>query len=68
MGAETASITSMVTGQVEKVLVSDTQTVKQGDVLVLVDHRDTEIAVAQAQAELLKAQRQYKQSAANIAL
>ncbi len=65
VGAETASITSMVTGQVEQVMVSDTQQVKKGDVLVQVDPRDAEIAVAQAKAELLKAQRQYKQTAAN---
>jgi len=50
VGAETASITSMVTGQVEQVLVSDTQTVKKGQLLVRVD---------------LKAQRQYKQTQAN---
>ena len=65
VGAETASITSMVNGQVEKVLVSDTQTVKQGDVLVRVDNRDAQIALAQAQAELIKAKRQYKQTQAN---
>lgn len=65
VGAETASITSMVNGQVEKVLVSDTQTVKQGDVLVRVDNRDAQIEVAQAQAELIKAKRQYKQTQAN---
>lgn len=65
VGAETASITSMVTGQVAEVLVSDTQQVKKGDVLVRIDARDAEIALAQAQAELLKAKRQYKQTAAN---
>ncbi|WP_180059489.1 efflux RND transporter periplasmic adaptor subunit [Acinetobacter sp. YH12128] len=65
VGAETASITSMVTGQVADVLVSDTQQVKKGDVLVRIDARDAEIALAQAQAELLKAKRQYKQTAAN---
>lgn len=65
VGAETASITSMVNGQVEKVLVSDTQTVKKGDVLVRVDNRDAQIALAQAQAELIKAKRQYKQTQAN---
>jgi membrane fusion protein, multidrug efflux system len=65
VGAETASITSMVTGQVEQVLVSDTQTVKKGDVLLRVDRRDVEIAVAQAKAEMIKAQRQYKQTQAN---
>ncbi|WP_180077366.1 efflux RND transporter periplasmic adaptor subunit [Acinetobacter sp. YH12251] len=65
VGAETASITSMVTGQVAEVLVSDTQQVKKGDVLVRIEARDAEIALAQAQAELLKAKRQYKQTAAN---
>ncbi|WP_180108950.1 MULTISPECIES: efflux RND transporter periplasmic adaptor subunit [unclassified Acinetobacter] len=65
VGAETASITSMVTGQVADVLVSDTQQVKKGDVLVRIEARDAEIALAQAQAELLKAKRQYKQTAAN---
>ncbi|WP_180170508.1 efflux RND transporter periplasmic adaptor subunit [Acinetobacter sp. YH12027] len=65
VGAETASITSMVTGQVAEVLVSDTQQVKKGDVLIRIDARDAEIALAQAQAELLKAKRQYKQTAAN---
>lgn len=65
VGAETASVTSMVTGQVAEVLVSDTKQVKKGDVLVRIDPRDAEIALAQAQAELRKAQRQYKQTAAN---
>lgn len=65
VGADTASVTSMVTGQVADVLVSDTQQVKKGDVLVRIDARDAEIALAQAQAELLKAKRQYKQTAAN---
>ena len=65
VGAETASITSMVTGQVMQVLVSDTQQVKKGDVLLKIDPRDAEIALAQAEATLLKAQRQYKQAAAN---
>jgi len=65
VGAETASITSMVSGQVLDVMVSDTQQVKKGDLLVRVNERDAEIAQAQAQAELMKAQRQYKQTQAN---
>lgn len=65
VGAETASITSMVNGQVLAVMVSDTQQVKKGDLLVRVNERDAEIALAQAQAELMKAQRQYKQTQAN---
>lgn len=65
VGAETAEITSMVSGQVEKVLVSDTQQVKKDDVLAIIDNRDAKIAVAQAEAELTKAKRQYTQSSAN---
>ncbi|ATO18471.1 EmrA/EmrK family multidrug efflux transporter periplasmic adaptor subunit [Acinetobacter sp. LoGeW2-3] len=65
VGAETASVTSMVSGQVAEVLVHDTQAVKQGDVLAKIDDRDAKIALAQAQAELIKAKRQYKQTAAN---
>ena len=65
VGAETASITSMVNGQVAEVLVSDTKAVKQGDLLLRIDNRDAEIALAQAQAELMKAKRQYKQTQAN---
>ena len=65
VGAETASITSMVKGQVAEVLVSDTKAVKKGDLLLRIDNRDAEIALAQAQAELMKAKRQYKQTQAN---
>ncbi|WP_111859993.1 HlyD family efflux transporter periplasmic adaptor subunit [Acinetobacter sp. CFCC 10889] len=65
VGAETAEITSMVSGQVEKVLVSDTQQVKKGEVLAVIDNRDAKIALAQAEAQLAKAKRQYTQSSAN---
>lgn len=65
VGAETAQITSMISGQVAQVVVKDTQTVHRGDVLVRIDDRDAKIALAQAEAELAKAKRQYKQTAAN---
>lgn len=65
VGAETAQITSMVSGQVAQVVVKDTQTVHRGDVLIRIDDRDAKIALAQAEAELAKAKRQYKQTAAN---
>jgi len=65
VGADTAEVTSMVTGQVAKVLVQDTQQVHKGDVLVEVDPRDAKIALAQAEAALAKAKRQYKQTQAN---
>lgn len=65
VGAETAQVTSMVSGQVQQVLVTDTQEVKKGQLLVVIDPRDAEIALAQAEAELAKAQRQFSQSSAN---
>lgn len=65
VGAESAEITSMVSGQVAEVLVSDTQAVKKGDVLARIDSSDAKIALAQAEAELSKAKRQYSQSSAN---
>lgn len=65
VGADNAQITSMVSGQVAKVLVIDTEQVKQGDTLVEIDNRDATIALAQAKAELAKAKRQYQQSSAN---
>lgn len=64
VGADTASVTSMVAAQVAGVPVQDTQVVKKGDVLVQLDDRDARIALAQAEAELAKARRMYGQTAA----
>ena len=65
VGANTAQVTSMVNAQVLEVLVNDTETVHKGDVLLRLDDRDAKIALAQAEAQLIKAQRQFKQSKAN---
>lgn len=65
VGAETAEITSMVSGQVADVRVNNTQSIKKGDLLAVIDPSDAKIALAQAEAELAKAQRQYTQSSAN---
>lgn len=65
VGADTAQITSMVTGQVSEILVNDTQQVHKGDILVKIDPKDAEIALAEAKAMLAKAQRTYRQTAAN---
>lgn len=65
VGADNAQITSMLTGQIAQVLVSDTQQVKKGDVLAVIDDRDAQIALQQAEAQLAKAKRQYTQSSAN---
>lgn len=67
VGADTASVTPMVAAQVASVAVADTQQVRKGDVLVQLDDSDARIALAQAEAELAKARRQYGQTSATSA-
>jgi membrane fusion protein (multidrug efflux system) len=49
-------ITARIDGDVKAVHVEENQTVQAGDVLVELDPRDYEVALEQAQAQLLKAQ------------
>ena len=63
--AEVAQITPSVGGTVLEVKVSDTQAVKQGDVLLVIDPTDAQLAVAQASAELDRATRRVKSYMAN---
>jgi membrane fusion protein, multidrug efflux system len=49
-------ITARIDGDVKAVYVEENQSVKAGDLLVELDPRDYEVAVEQAQAQLLKAQ------------
>ena len=63
--ADTAEITPQVAGQVSQVLVSETQPVKAGQVLVRIDDTDARIALAQAQAELGQAERKVRGYFAN---
>ena len=64
VGADTASVTPMVSGQVIEVAVADTQVVRKGDVLVRLDDSEARIALAQAEADLAKARRQFGQVSA----
>jgi membrane fusion protein, multidrug efflux system len=50
------AISARISGQVGDVLVEDQQIVKKGDVLVKIDPRDYEVAVAKAEADLADAQ------------
>lgn len=50
------AISARISGQVSEVLVEDQQVVKKGDVLVKIDPRDYEVAVAKAEADLADAQ------------
>lgn len=63
--ADTAQISAMVGGQVAQVLTQDTAYVHAGDILVKIDDKDARIAVAQAQADLIKVKRQFGQTQAN---
>jgi membrane fusion protein (multidrug efflux system) len=65
VGADSAEVTPLVSGPVAKVLVLETQVVKAGDPLVVLDDSDAKIAVAQAQAALGEAERKVQGYFAN---
>ncbi|TWB11591.1 membrane fusion protein (multidrug efflux system) [Nitrospirillum amazonense] len=65
VNADAAQVTSSVDGTVRAVPVVDTQSVKKGDVLVLIDDTDARIALAQAQAQLGQAERRVRGYFAN---
>jgi membrane fusion protein (multidrug efflux system) len=59
-------ISSRVPGEIERLLVTDNQLVKKGDVLVEIDPRDFDASLAQARAELAMAKSQLDQSHAQV--
>src|SRR5215472_5589830 len=63
--AETAQVTPAVSGIVSDVRVADTQQVRTGDVLVVLDDVDTRLALAQADADLSRAVRRVRGYVAN---
>ena len=64
VGADTAQVTPQVGGQVIAVEVADTQSVKRGQVLLRLDDRDARIALAQAEADLARARREFGRTSA----
>ncbi len=64
VGADLASITPQVSGAVLETPVSDTQAVKAGQVLVVIDPTDAQLALAQAEADYARAVRHVRQSLA----
>lgn len=62
---ETAQVTPSVGGTISEVRVTDTQAVKKGDVLVVIDPTDARLVLAQAEAELGRAIRRVKGYVAN---
>jgi len=66
VGAETAQVTPLVSGNVVKVLVSGTMTVKPNDVLVVLDDTDARLALTNAEAALAQAEQRYRQANAGV--
>ena len=62
---EIAQVTPAVAGTIGEVRVKDTEAVKRGDVLVVIDPTDAELALAQAEAELDRALRKVRSYVAN---
>jgi membrane fusion protein, multidrug efflux system len=65
VNADSAQVTPLVSAAVLSVPVENTQLVHKGDVLLQLDDSDAKLAVAKAQADYLKARRQFAQTAAN---
>ena len=64
VNAEVAQVTPLLSAQVFSVTVSDTQPVRRGDILVRLDDSNSRIAYAQAEAELARARRMFRQASA----
>jgi len=64
--AETAVVTAEVDGPVAAVNVVDSQPVKQGDVLVVIDDTDAKLALRQAEADLARAEAQVISAKADV--
>jgi membrane fusion protein (multidrug efflux system) len=63
--AEVADVTSLIAGPIAEVLAHDTQTVKAGDILVVLDGADAQLGVMKATADLARTERSVKQLFAN---
>ena len=65
VNADSAQVTPLVSAAVRAVPVVNTQAVRKGQVLLQLDDSDARLALAKAEAEYLKARRQFSQTAAN---
>ena len=64
--AEVALVTAQIDGPVAQVNVVDSQEVKRGDVLVVIEDTDARLALRQAQAELARANAQVISATADV--
>ena len=64
VNADVAQVTPLISAQAVEVLVTDTQAVRRGDILVKLDPTNARIAIAQAEADLAEARRRFRQAVA----
>ena len=64
VNADAAQVTALVSGPVRSVEVVNTQTVRRGQILFRLDDSDTRLALAKAEADYLKARKQFGQISA----
>jgi membrane fusion protein, multidrug efflux system len=64
--AEVAEVTAEIEGPVAAVNVVDSQQVKRGDILVLIDDTDAKLALRQAEADLARAEAQVVSARADL--
>ena len=64
--AEVAVVTAEIDGPVAAVKVVDSQSVKQDDVLIVIDDTDTKLALRQAEADLARAKAQVSSAQADV--
>lgn len=65
VSADSAQVTPLVSASVAEVAVVNTQMVRKGQILLRLDDSDARLALAKAEAEYLKARRQFSQTSAN---
>ncbi len=66
VAADIAQVSSSSAGTVKSVLVTDTQNVKAGDILVILDDSDAKIALEQADANAARADAELGRAQANL--
>ena len=64
--AEVAQVASETEGSVMQVNVVDSQSVRRGDILVVIDDTDAKLALRQAQADLARAQAQVTSAVSDV--
>ena len=66
VGADSAQVTALVSGPVLDVRVGGTETVRKGDILVILDDADARVDVATAEAAVMQAQQRFGQASAQV--